>query len=173
MSWYLRVSLSAIMVTIGLIAFDLAALRYATSPWDLGQPLRQPLLNLLPMTNALVVAGYGIIRSKGQPHRFAVGFIVGGSVALLIHAACDWAYPAPMWAICDWLATHCPNPFGKAGRAMLTYTAPGKGVFFRLYPAFALVISLPEFLVACVAGVVWNRRRAHRDRGVSLERSPE
>jgi hypothetical protein len=150
--WRPRVPLSAGMVVVGIVAIDLAAIRYATAPWESGQPINQPLLNILPMTNALAIAGYRLAHSRGRSRRFATGFLVGGSVALLLHAAYDRAYPQAMWTTCDWLANHCPNPFGGFGNRLMTYAVPGKGSFFRLYPALALVICLPEFVVAWSLG---------------------
>lgn len=157
-----RVSLSAGMVVIGIVALDLAALRYATTPWESGQPIDQPLVNLLPMANALAVVGYRWAHSRGRSRRSATGFLVGGSVALLLHATYDRAYPQTMWATCDWLANHCPNPFGGYGNWLMTYSVPGKGSFFRLYPALALVICLPEFVAASCLGAVARKWSSDR-----------
>ena len=160
----LRIRLSAGMVAVALVAVDLAALRYATAPWDSGKPLYQPLLNLLPMINALVIMGYRLGDSRDQSRDFAVGFLIGGSIALLLHAAHDWVNPQPMWTCCDWLANHCPNPFGKTGNRALTYVVPGRGSFFRLYPAFALLISVPEFAVAWASEMGWRKWSMNRHR---------
>jgi hypothetical protein len=157
-----RIPLSACMAAIGLVAADLAVLRYATAPWDSGQPLRQPLLNILPMTNALAIAGWSLAGGRGRPRRFAAGFFVGGLAALLLHAGYDWADPRAMWATCDWLANHCPRLSPVLGEWLTTYTVPNRGSYFRLYPAFAFVICLPEFVtaLACAAAVrAWSPGR--------------
>src|SRR5262245_6077493 len=117
--WRPRVPLSAGMVAVGLLALDLAALRSATAPWESGRPLDQPLLNLLPMTNALAIAVYRLVHPRGRSRRFAAGFFIGGSAALLLHAAYDRAYPQAMWATCDWIANHCPNPLGAFGNRLM------------------------------------------------------
>jgi hypothetical protein len=151
------------MVAVALVAVDLAALRYATAPWNSGQPLRQPLVNILPMANALVVAGYRVASPGDRPRHFATGFFVGGLAALLLHSVFDLAYPWVMWATCDWLANNSPGLSPFLGEWLTTYTVPGRGSFFRLYPAFALVVCLPEFAVAWASGsTAWawlpNRR---------------
>lgn len=148
-----RFSMRTCLVVVFLVCADLAALRHATDQWGMGRTFDQPLLNLLPMGNALVLAGVWLVRSRGERWGFGMGFFVCGLAALVIQGVVDRVNPGPMWGVCDWLAN------GSVWR-YVPYTdlrIPGRGTVFRYYPLFAFVIAAPQFLVA-IAGGWWMER---------------
>lgn len=155
-----RLTLSQGMALVVLVAVDLGVIRYAMAPWELGESHRQPLLNVLPMLNALLLVGIVLAGGRRKPRPFAAGFFVGGLVALLIHVAVDRSFPKLAWSVTDWLANRLvpmiPLSFRQAN-PWIDYKSTAGSLHFGPYPMFALVVSAPQFLLAILSGALYRR----------------
>jgi hypothetical protein len=139
------------MLLITLLAADFTAFRYLPWPALDFTPLHITL-SLLPMLNVLAILGYRFLRDSETRRPFAMGLLVFGLFAMLVHVSCVMLYH-------DQVKLTYIAPIGSFFQLCRTYrvpyyvgTSPEGYSYFRYYPAVVLINFFVPQILAAVLG---------------------
>jgi hypothetical protein len=150
----LRFSIGWLMVVVVLAAFDFSVMRWVEPPGgSLVTDAAMALAITTPiMLNILGVAGFVMIRSlvrHGECGPFLTGFLVTGTVAMIVVTACHMMFPDPIFDPIDAVIRRGFEPFRER---MSDEKAEVLGTMI-----VSVVLTLPQLLCALVGGLL-NRR---------------
>jgi hypothetical protein len=147
-----QASLSALCATVLVIAVNLSLLRRVVTGED--NSAIAGAIGVLFMGNLLAVEAGRILARRGRvlPHR--IGFVVGGSLAVLSYLACCQLFPdaiedlllsiiLPIHAFCS---RHLPVRLVRDFEGQVVYAQAL--LYAGLIPTVALVFAFPQFLIA-------------------------
>jgi hypothetical protein len=160
-----QASLSALCATVLVIAVNLSLLRRVIAGEDNSAIVGA--IGILFMVNLLAVESGRILARRGRVLPRRIGFVVGGSLAVLSYLACCQLFPdaieelllsiiAPAHAFCT---RHLPTRLMRDFEDQVFYAQAL--LYAGLIPTVALALAFPQFLIAVCGGWVGMKLIRH------------
>jgi hypothetical protein len=151
-----RFTISALVFAVALIAVDFTMVHYL---FIHSRPAMVSVRYGLLMVNVLAIGVYRLWAGRGTRRSFLIGLVAVGTVTALLCQACCWVFtPDTMYEYQARLATPVASRIIKFLPRISSVTNGNR--YFRILfyaatiPPIAIVVGLPQLLVALVGGLI-------------------